>query len=121
MFVNISNHPLKNWSEAQIRAAEAWGELRDYPFPQVSPYAKEEEIAETADRIVREVMEMQPAAVMCQGEFTLSYALISRLRRQGVTVVAACSDRRVTEKMLPDGTTVKTAEFIFCGFREYRE
>jgi len=63
---------------------------------------------------------MNPTAVMCQGEFTLAFAVIAGLKRQGITVLAACSERKVYEKRI-NGTTQKTAFFEFRKFREYVE
>lgn len=114
-FVNFSNHPSANWSKEQTEAAERYGEICDYPFPSISATADEEEIAALADITAEKIMAMNPEAVMCQGEFTLTYAVICRLVRQDVPVLAACSERQVRE--LPDGK--KEVVFRFEGFRKY--
>ena len=114
-FVNFSNHPSANWSKEQIEAAEKYGEICDYPFPSISATADEEEIAALADITAEKILAMNPEAVMCQGEFTLTYAVICRLVRHDVPVLAACSERQVRE--LPDGK--KEVVFRFEGFRKY--
>lgn len=58
-------------------------------------------------------------AVMCQGEFTLSYAIIKRLKERGICAVAACSRREAEEILQEDGSTRKKVVFHFEGFREY--
>ncbi len=99
MFINLSNHPSAHWSEKQCQAAKQWGEIIDYPFPQVAPDATWEDIQKKAEKIVTEVCDLakeQPSAVMCQGEFTLTYALVRRFKEKHVTVLSACSERVTT-------------------------
>lgn len=119
MFINFSNHRYENWGEKQKEAAAVWGEAKDLSFPYVSPEADERQIQETADQAVKDIMELKPDAVMCQGEFTLSYAVVKRLKEHGITVVSACSERRVTEELLGDGSSRKMSQYQFVRFREY--
>lgn len=119
MFVNFSNHPSSKWDKAQLNAASRLGEIVDVPFPNVDPAMSEEDIAGLADEMVEKIMTFQPDAVMCQGEFTLSYAVISMLLQKGIVVVAACSKRIVREKVVA-GKQQKEVEFVFEQFREYR-
>lgn len=98
MLVNCSNHPNEWWSEKQRReAVRQWGEITDVPFPNVDPYLTEAEVHQLAEQMKTEILALHPAAVMCQGEFTLCHALTSELLRKGVPVVAACSQRCVHE------------------------
>lgn len=119
MFINFSNHPSSNWSESQKRAAQVWGEIVDYPFPQVASWSDENEIQSMAEKAVKGMIQKKPDAVMCQGEFTLSYAVIKRLREKEIPVVSACSERRVKEEIVSDGTSRKVSEFEFVRFRRY--
>ena len=119
MFINFSNHRYESWGEKQQKAAAVWGEARDLPFPYISPEADERQIKELADQSVKNMLELKPDAVMCQGEFTLSYAVIKRLKECGITVVSACSERRVTEELLEDGSSRKISQYQFVRFREY--
>lgn len=118
VFINLSNHPSRNWNLEQQAEAEKFGEIVDYQFPAVSPYSTETEINEMAEKIVSEISEMKPAAVMCQGEYTLCFALVIKLKAKGIKVVASCSDR-VTVEEQKGNDTVKTAVFKFIRFREY--
>ena len=113
-FINFSNHPLKNWCDKQIEEANTYGEVIDMEFPAVDADRNEEEIALLADRCVDEIMKYEPAVVMCQGEFTLSYAIINRLKNKNIKVVAACSQRQTKEI-----GNKKISEFNFVRFREY--
>lgn len=119
MFINCSNHASANWSDQQVKAASEWGEIVDYPFPSVPADADEKKIAEMAEAAADEMAAMNPEAVMCQGEFTLTFALTERLKLKGIPVVAACSQRKTTEVRQPDGGTKKISEFCFTRFREY--
>ena len=118
MFINFSNHPSAKWSMEQIKAAEIFGKIRDFSFPNVSPMARAEEVKETAEKTANEILNMHPQAVLCQGEFTLAYAVISRLKENNIKVVAACCERK-TETVTDGNDTIKKAIFRFAGFREY--
>ncbi len=118
VFINCSNHPSEKWSDGQKEAALKYGEITDIPFPPVSPSASEKEVDETAKELCRRIRAFRPAAVMCQGEYTLTYAVISKLRRAGIRVVAACTERQVVEEVI-DGRTEKKSVFKFMGFREF--
>lgn len=119
MFVNCSNHPSERWGERQLQEAGKWGEITDYPFPYVKAEADEESVSEMARQAVRDIMRMNPDAVMCQGEFTLTYQIVQSLKEQGVLAVSACSERCVVEKLLSDGSTHRESKFHFIRFREY--
>ncbi len=106
--------------EDQYSAASKYGEVADVAFPMVSPWATPEEVGELADQCCAKIMALEPSVVMAQGEFTLCFAVIERLKEKGIPCVAACSERVVTEKMNPDGTTSKESTFTFRQFREYR-
>lgn len=119
-FINYSNHPSSSWSAEQLSAAHEHGEIVDIPFTSVSPDADEKDISQLAERDVEVIMDYNPAAVLVQGEFTLTYRVVTMLLEKGVKVVAACAERRTEEWTEPDGSHVKKAVFRFVKFREYR-
>ena len=118
-FVNFSNHPSESWNEQQKTEAEKWGEIVDVPFPNVQPEASCEEIRNMAESCVEKIQEYYPTAVMCQGEFTLTYWVVKLLKERKITVVSACSKRQVTEENRENGVTCKKSVFKFVQFREY--
>jgi len=120
MFLNISNHSSCNWSKEQLQEANTFGEIVDYPFPAVNATATESEIDELSDKIIDDVRIMKPDVVMCQGEFTLTYSLVKKLKDSGIKVVAACSERLAEEQFMSDGTVKKLSNFKFVQFREYK-
>ncbi len=122
MFINLSNHSVAKWGEAQKKAAHAIDEERaihDLPFPNVSPTASTEDIAKMADELVDKLVKMEATVVLVQGEMTLTYAIVSRLQETGITAVAACTERKSVEKLQEDGSVLKTSVFEFVQFRSY--
>ncbi|MBE5924768.1 MAG: hypothetical protein E7271_09970 [Lachnospiraceae bacterium] len=120
MFINFSNHPSDRWDKSQLNAASKWGEIVDISFPNVDPAMSEQDIAGLATEYIEKILSYSPDAVMCQGEFTLSYTVISQLVKKGITVVAACSKRVVNEKLV-DGVQQKEVIFSFEQFRQYKD
>lgn len=120
IFLNLSNHPSSGWSAEQRAAAEKYGTIVDLPFPAVDADASEEEIQGLADIYLKKATEQSPSAVMCQGEFTLTFAIVQGLLAAGVICVSACSKRVAEERLTEDGKAVKKSVFRFVKFREYR-
>lgn len=118
MLINYSNHPSINWSEKQKKAASMWGRVVDLSFAQVPAQADEQEIEMIAQEEIRRILEQKPDAVLCQGEFTLTYALVCKLKEQGILVISACSERD-TREIYEKGITKKEIFFEFVRFREY--
>jgi hypothetical protein len=121
-FINFTNHPSKNWSDVQIAAAKKYGEIIDIPFPAVDPNGDEGYIEKLADTCALQIKAHKPAAVLCQGEMTLAFAIVSKLiHKHYLAVYAACSERVVSETTDENGATVKRAEFKFTRFRKYHQ
>ena len=120
MILNISNHPHVNWQEKQLRAAQAYGEVIDIPFPLLRAAITEEEKEQIALRLLEQIREMKPDAVIVMGEFSLLFMLVDALLDDGITVLTAASDRNTVERTEENGTIVKVAHFDFVRFREYR-
>ena len=114
IFINFTNHPSAAWQKKQTEAAEKYGEIKDIPFPSVPSKASEEEVSKMAKDYVERILLENLNAVLCQGEFTLAYQVIKLLKDKGIIVVAACSERKVTEE-----NNRKIVEFQFEGFRKY--
>ena len=120
MFINCTNHRSELWSEEQKQAAAVWGEIRDLPFPSVCSDSDENQIKNLAEKVVSDIEELNPDAVLCQGEFTLCFAICNMLIAKGIPVYAACSERIVTEELNSDGQYKKHAIFEFRRYREYK-
>ena len=118
-FINHTNHPSNRWSAEQIAAAEVFGEILDLPFPAVNPHATSEEVRELVALNLQKILELEPAAVLCQGEFNYTFEMTARLKSFGIKVLAATTERVSTEEIQPDGSTRLTSTFRFVRFREY--
>lgn len=122
IFVNYTNHPSSFWAAEQINEAEKLGKVVDIPFPVVPPQATEREIQDMVTEQVEKIIALTPVAVLCQGEFSLCYGIVSRLKKHGIKVLAACSCRQVMESIDDiSGNGQKVTSFKFVRFREYTE
>ena len=119
IFINHTNHPSARWSAEQISAAKVYGEIVDVPFPAIDDEATAQEVRALAEVNAEKILALKPAAVLCQGEFNYTFALVERLKTFGVTVFAATSKRVSVEEILPDGSTRQVSTFHFVQFREY--
>lgn len=119
VFVNYSNHSYLLWSDEQKEEAHRYAaQVVDVTFKSVSPNATCEEVKKQATEEAEKIMSYHPKAVMCQGEFTLCYHIVSLLKAANIPVLAACSERNVKE-IQKDGVYKKEAIFKFIQFREY--
>ena len=82
--------------------------------------ADEAYVNNLAEKMIEEIISLNPAAVMMQGEFTLVYRVVTELLERDILTVAACSERKTDEWTQEDGTVVKKAVFQFVRFREYK-
>ena len=114
MFINFTNHPSSLWDEPQTQATKTFGTIIDIPFPVVAPNLSEKEIRELGDTFIENILNYNPAAVLCQGEFTLAFYVTSQLKKRGIPVLAACSERDTV--MVGNE---KRSIFKFVQFREY--
>lgn len=113
-FINFTNHPSSLWDEKQLQAAQEFGEIVELPFPSVDVSCEKEDIEEMAEELVRKICILNPSAVLCQGEFGLTYQVVKRLKEKKIRVLSACSERKVIQK-----GNEKVAIFRFEKFREY--
>ena len=118
-FINLTNHPSAKWGIEQLTAAGQYGHIVDIPFPAVDPEASSAAIGNMADTCIENIREYEEPVVLVQGEFTLVFAIVTRLKMMGIRAFAACSERAVEEQVSEDGVARKSVVFRFCGFREY--
>ena len=118
LFINFSNHPSCNWSDAQLAAAKRYGDIRDLPFPAVNEHSSEEDVSLLADSFVSQILSLgkpEDLTVHIMGEMTFTFMAVTRLKQHGIRCVASTTERKVTCRS--DGT--KVSEFSFVRFREY--
>lgn len=120
MLINISNHPLSEWSERQIdEAIRLWGGVVDIAFPKIDATLTNEDIESMAKANIEQYTEAikrypTPSAFHIMGEMVYCFNVINTLKEMGYTVVASTSNRDVT--MEGDRKVVR---FYFEKFREY--
>ena len=113
MFLNLSNHPSASWSEPQFAAAG--GKVIDLQFPQVSPDGDEAYIEQLAQEYYDKIVQMKDIkAVHIMGEMNFTYALVNKLKANGIKCVASTTKRETVEE-----NGVKISKFNFVRFREY--
>lgn len=118
-FINHTNHPSSRWEEGQRCAAEAYGAIVDLPFPDISTEWGEMEVRHLAEENAIRILARRPAAVLVQGEFSYTVALVERLKAAGILVLSACSERLVHERVDENGETIRESRFVFRCFRTY--
>ncbi len=119
MFINFSNHPSSLWSQTQLEATKQYGDIIDIPFPQVDPLANEIVVDNIANEYCNKILEYHPNAIMVQGEMTLCFKLITKLKENNIKVLCACSQREIIENINKDGKAIKKSVFEFIQYREY--
>lgn len=119
VFLNLTNHPSSKWNEKQLAAAKEYGKVIDIPFPIIDPYADSAEIDRVVDEYFSKIIDYDSPTVLIQGEFTFTYRMVARLKKNGIMAVTACSVRQSSEVVDADGVTNKIIKFDFITFREY--
>jgi len=117
MLINFSNHPFDQWGEKQLKAAMAYGEVKDVPFPAVAPEMSAAEVNKLADDYVDMLLKRfgTSATIHVMGEMTFTYAVVSRLKALGIRCLASTTEWNA--QMTDVGQ--KLSEFRFVQFREY--
>lgn len=119
IFINHTNHNSSQWSAAQIAAAEKFGKIIDLPFPEVPPNFNAAEVRKMVFENLQAILKFSPVAVLCQGEFNYTVAMVEELKKNKIPVMAATSERIVSEIAEADGSTKKISVFQFVRFRAY--
>jgi len=122
MLINLSNHPSSNWTSEQLIAAQEYGKVIDLPFPNIDPFSGVEYIQSVCNDYLQEIYSIcrdgacpiSKLTVHIMGEMTFTFTMVNVLKRQGITCVAATTERVTTME-----NDVKTSTFRFVNFRKY--
>lgn len=119
MLINLSNHASANWSQKQMEAAiHQFGQVVDFPFPQIDPEFDINEIANLAETIFNQIFEKYEDLnfkIHLMGELSLVYQLLLLFKKRNIDCYVSTTHRAVEE--LEDGS--KKVRFNFVKFRSY--
>ena len=119
LFVNLSNHPYKDWSEDQKKAAEKYGEVQDMALPEIDPAMKidkiKKEIAAAQIDEIKNMCKERRVTVHIMGEMSYTFYVVSQLKAFGIRCICSTSERD-TEDL---GGGEKKVTFRFKRFRDY--
>lgn len=120
-FLNLSNHPIADWTAAQLAASQALGlgEPADLDggMPLVPSDATTDAVVELADELVARALSQSAAGAFVAGEFTLVAALVPRLQAAGIRCFTATRERDGEPR--PAAEAASTPEYGFVRWREY--
>ncbi len=119
MLLNITNHPSRYWSNAQLKAAEEFGSVVDLPFPQIRMDMSNEQINKLVDAYLIQILCHEDPVVLCQGEFVFTYRLIVLLKEHHIPVVACQGNLEREELQDENQNTIKQTVYRFARFLEY--
>ena len=115
MLLNLSNHPSASWPAAQLTAAGGTSQVCDLPFPQVDPSGDEAYIKQLVNDYYNKIVTFQGiTAVHIMGEMNFTFALVNKLKANGIRCLASTTMRETVEE-----NGVKISKFNFVRFREY--
>jgi CRISPR-associated Csx2 family protein len=122
-FVNLSNHAIQDWSQEQRNAVRSLGfddlvELEG-GMPIVETNADSDAVRRLADDIVERVVQQGADGAHVSGEYTLTTALVSRLKHRTIRCFAATTKRETGEHQQVDGAIRTERVFRFVRWREY--
>jgi hypothetical protein len=121
MLLNLSNHPVSEWTLEQLSVAEQdFGKVLDEPFPMIPPEYSGEEVLKLAERylgICQNILGLpaQGNAVMLSGEIVFCSLLSHMLLDAGYRVICATTTREVINR----GNGIVERKFKFIRFRDY--
>lgn len=120
MFINISNHPSSDWGSEQMAKAKEYGDVIDFPFPEIDPTWDQYKIFDLSKEYLSEIKQLaktrnSQVVVHLMGEYSFCYNLANLLRDEGIDVLVSTSERHSI--INDDGS--KTIHFNFVQFRKY--
>lgn len=126
MLINLSNHPLENWSEKQLALAKAtYTQIIDVPFPTIDPNANSDSILLLAKRTLDSckekfadlAIEDKNNAIHIMGELSFVYAFVQYAHKENINCIVSTTKRNTSE----DKNGKKISFFQFESFRAYPE
>ncbi|MFA7589486.1 MAG: hypothetical protein WCY22_03925 [Acholeplasmataceae bacterium] len=120
MLINLSNHPVENWSAKQtLTATLQFGEIIDLSFPQIPPDWDSDKIGKLANDYFHKCYQLLknkklPYAVHLAGEPVFCFILAQQLLKANIRCISSTTERIAVEE-----NGMKVSEFRFKRFRDY--
>lgn len=121
MMINLSNHPLQDWSKAQATAArQQYNSIIDMPFPEVDPDWEISAVYNLATVIAKQCLQILEKstdthnAIHVMGELTFCFQFVRLMQQHGIVCVAS-----TTERIAVVTANGKVSRFVFSNFRPY--
>lgn len=122
-FLNLSNHPVATWSEAQREAAVVlgFGDPIDIDggMPLADPSADTDAVSVFAENLATRASLLGAKGAFVATDLTLTVALVGELRARGVRCFASTTERVATSAPAEDGAVARASTFRFVRWREY--
>jgi CRISPR-associated DxTHG motif protein len=122
LFLNLSNHPLATWDEAQQSAAVALGHgpVADLEggMPLVDPALDESQVAALAEQIAHRAAAQGAHGAHVATDYGLTWSLVLALQARGIPAYQATT-RRDSEMVVVEGVPQKRSHFTFVRWRRY--
>ena len=119
--INLSNHPLQDWSKAQASAAQQqFNAIIDLPFPEVDPDWEISTVYNLATVIAKQCLQILEKstdphnAIHVMGELTFCFQFVRLMQQHGVVCLAS-----TTERIAEVTANGKVSRFVFRNFRPY--
>jgi hypothetical protein len=96
-------------------AIKQFGSIRDYPFPEIDPFANTDDIQFLAKKILDDISSISEPGftVHIMGEFTFCYLFISMCKQSKISCYVSTTKREV--EIIENGD--KLSKFKFIQFR----
>ena len=129
LMINLSNHPLESWGEAQIgTATSTFDELLDFPFPQIDPEWGYEEVQGLVEATTQAIIDVYndkldelpedtdlKLFVHIMGEQSFTFNMVNELAGEGIYCICSTTRRNTVDM----GGGKKISNFEFVRFRDY--
>lgn len=121
MMINLSNHPLKDWTEEQATTArQKFNTIVDIPFPEVDPSWEISAVFNLATIYAKQCLQSLEKstdphnAIHVMGELTFCFQFVRLMQQHGIVCLASTTER--IAEVTADG---KVSRFVFRNFRPY--
>ena len=111
------NRPFETWDDFEKETVSKLGSVKDFPIEDFSFQALDQQ-DKTIEGILRDIDAMAPNAIILGGVFYPFFIMADALIQKGYDLYVKASNRNVTERLNPYGSTTKISEYSFKKLRK---